>query len=199
MVESDTKVYPDIVYLKDFLVIKEPISEDSYGNVRQCLHVQSMKKDQSLSETITISQGNNTLKQSSDVSIQAVTPYTALKQMRFEDFREEDYDILANQIQVTADGLNNIYSIILHRGTIKANMKLQELNIDNTVDEQKAEFFDPNNFVELGMSISVKDEYENWDSQLKKVNTLNASEFGNVVRFSQRAVEAEDFRDDQLD
>ena len=44
--------------------------------------------------------------------------------MRFEDFREEDYDILANQIQVTADGLNNIYSIILHRGTIKANMKL---------------------------------------------------------------------------
>lgn len=46
------------------------------------------------------------------------------------------------------------------------------------------------------MSISIKDEYENWDSQLKKVNTLNASEFGNVVRFSQRAVEAEDFRDD---
>lgn len=28
MVESDTKVYPDIVYLKDFLVIKEPFPDD---------------------------------------------------------------------------------------------------------------------------------------------------------------------------
>ena len=63
------------------------------------------------------------------------------------------------------------------------------------MDEQKAEFFDPNNFVELGMSISSKDEYPNWESHLRKVITLNASEFGNVVRFSQRAVEAEDFRD----
>ena len=103
-----SKVRPEALYLKDYVVIKEPFENDQ---IEQRIHIRSGK-----GTTCSISQGKESIK-SGQVSLQAIKLHTVLRQMRYDQITNSAYYCHHNQFQVTARGLNNIYEV--EKGTLK--------------------------------------------------------------------------------
>ena len=83
-----------MLYLQDFVVIKEPFGARYDQRREQRIHVQSIESADD-SKVCTISQGKDPVK-SNELSLNLITPHTVLKQMRYDELTKDDYDQFFN-------------------------------------------------------------------------------------------------------
>ena len=88
-------------------------------------------------------------------SIEECSPFTLLRQLRFDKFCDADMSSVTNRMQLTNDWHTHILQIYRDRktGHIDCAMLAREIGEDQKLD-------DPNNFVEPGLHISRIDGNE---------------------------------------
>ena len=109
---SDTDRY-EIVYLKDFVCVKEPKSDEkTQSGVKSKTHIVHAFSTRSKSENdlrLNLSAAAFKTQYDLEVSISECSPLTQLRQYCYDSICKEDVEELSNCLQVTVNDMNFIY------------------------------------------------------------------------------------------